>query len=249
MKENIFGIQVNVEDKMELIRKVIYAAEVNKGPVSLFCLNPHSLMLSFKDPDFYKALNDSEFVIPDGIGIVIASRLLGGTIRERLSGPDFFEAFSSYVNIKGNYSYFFLGSTQDVLDKIRIQMAQKNPNIEVKGLYAPPAYPWSLTENERILNTINSFAPDVLWVGMTAPKQEKWIFENKAKLNVKIIGAIGAAFDYFSEVKKRSPAIFRELGLEWLPRFLMEPGRLWRRNLISTPQFLFLIIREKLRRS
>ena len=99
--------------------------------------------------------------------------------------------------------------------------------------------------NQKMIEAINRVKPDVLWVGMTAPKQEKWIYQNKDKLDVKFIGAIGAVFDFYAGTKKRSQPFFQKIGLEWLPRLLGEPRRLWHRNFVSNPVFLMRVLRQR----
>jgi N-acetylglucosaminyldiphosphoundecaprenol N-acetyl-beta-D-mannosaminyltransferase len=114
------------------------------------------------------------------------------------------------------------------------------------GTFSPPfKEDFSHEENLTMIETINRAKPDVLWVGMTAPKQEKWIYENREKLDVKLLGPVGAVFDFYTGKVKRSAPIFQKTGLEWLPRFLREPRRLWKRNLISTPRFILRVICSK----
>ncbi len=124
-------------------------------------------------------------------------------------------------------------------------MARDFPDIRIVKTYSPPfKSEFSEEENRLILEMINKVKPDVLWVGMTAPKQEKWIYKNKDKLDVKFLGPIGAVFDFYAGIKKRPYPIFQKTGLEWFVRFLMEPYRLWKRNLISNPKFLLRIIHQ-----
>jgi N-acetylglucosaminyldiphosphoundecaprenol N-acetyl-beta-D-mannosaminyltransferase len=126
------------------------------------------------------------------------------------------------------------------------QVKQNFPNVNVCGTYSPPfKAEFSEVDNQAMADAINAANTDVLWVGMTAPKQEKWIYQNKDKLNVNFIGAIGAVFDFYSGSKQRAPEWVCMLGLEWLPRFLREPRRLWRRNLVSSPLFLMAVFRQK----
>ncbi len=126
------------------------------------------------------------------------------------------------------------------------KMAVEYPDIEVVGTYSPPFKPeFSDEENQKMVEAINSVSPDVLWVGMTAPKQEKWIYQHRNKLNVKFIGAIGAVFDFYTGNVKRSHPFFLKIGLEWLPRLLQEPRRLWQRNFVSNPMFMMRVIRKK----
>ena len=145
------------------------------------------------------------------------------------------------------FSYFFLGSTDETLQKVEQKLSLDYPNISFSGAYSPPYKPeFSEADNQAMIEAINAVKPDVLWVGMTAPKQEKWIFQNRDKLDVKFIGAIGAVFDFYVGNVKRSHPIFLNLGLEWLPRLLQEPKRLWRRNFVSSPLFLAKVFAQRL---
>ena len=130
---------------------------------------------------------------------------------------------------------------------IRERVAKEYPSIEV-GTYSPPYKPvFSEEDNRLILSAINSFDPDLLWIGMTAPKQEKWLHDNWSRLNIHChAGAIGAVFDFFAGTVQRAPLKWQKAGLEWLYRFIKEPRRMWRRNLISNPLFVWLVFKEKL---
>jgi N-acetylglucosaminyldiphosphoundecaprenol N-acetyl-beta-D-mannosaminyltransferase len=125
-------------------------------------------------------------------------------------------------------------------------MKKEFPGITVCGVLSPPFKPeFSKAESAAMVAAVNAARPDVLWVGMTAPKQEKWIHENRDRLEVPFIGAIGAVFDFYAGNKRRSSVFWQRIGMEWFPRLLREPCRLWERNLKSTPVFLFWIVREK----
>jgi N-acetylglucosaminyldiphosphoundecaprenol N-acetyl-beta-D-mannosaminyltransferase len=120
------------------------------------------------------------------------------------------------------------------------------PSINVLGTYSPPFQAeFNDEENLLMIEAVNRVKPDILWVGMTAPKQEKWIYRNKNKLDMRLLGPIGAAFDFYAGSTRRSSAFFQKAGLEWLPRFLREPRRMWRRNLVSNPRFLLRIIGQR----
>ena len=213
------------------------------------CLNPHSLVEARKNDLFRKALSEADILLPDGAGIVIAAKLLGLDLHERVAGSDFFSELTRQAENRGGLRYFFLGSTDTVLEKIAARINRESPSITVCGTYSPP-FKDELNEedNREIIRRINASSADVLWVGMTAPKQETWIFNNKDKLGVPLIGAIGAVFDFYAGTKKRAPEWVCKLGLEWLPRLLREPRRLFRRNFVSTPLFLLMVLREKLRK-
>lgn len=212
--------------------------------------NPHSLVVASKDEVFKTALQRADILIPDGTGILMASRVLNTSppVREKVAGTDFFLRFTELAEKTGGLKYFFLGSSEHVLSLIRAKFIRDYPGVRVCGTYSPPYRDhFSDEENQQMLQAIRTARPDVLWVGMTAPKQEKWIFENLSKLEVPFIGAIGAVFDFYAETKVRSSLFWQKLGLEWLPRFFREPGRLWERNMKSTPIFLSWIVREKIR--
>jgi len=212
--------------------------------------NPHSLVVASKDLVFQEALRKADILIPDGTGILMASRILNASppVREKVAGTDFFLRFTEMAGKNGGLKYFFLGSSENVLSLIRARFAWDYPAIEVCGTYSPSYRErFSDEENRQILDAIRVARPDVLWVGMTAPKQEKWIFENRSKLDVPFTGAIGAVFDFYAGTKARSSLFWQKLGLEWFPRFLREPRRLWERNVKSTPIFLCWIAREKIR--
>ncbi len=247
--EIILDYPVVLADKSTCLE--VIADWINSDTVlkSFVCANPHSLYEASKDESFKQALKNADLVTPDGTGIVLASRILGGSIKERITGSDIFWGLSELLNERQSGKFFFLGSTESTLRQIKVKMAEEYPYIEVVGTYSPPFKPsFDESDNKAMIKAINAVAPDVLWVGMTAPKQEKWIHENRNKLNVKFVGAIGAVFDFYIGNVKRSHPIFQQIGLEWLPRLVQEPKRLWRRNFISSPMFLLQVLEQKLRR-
>ncbi len=209
-------------------------------------INPHSYIISRKDDLFKEALLHSDFLIPDGVGIKYASRLITGKRIEKIAGADLHWLILNSLNERKG-SCFYLGSTENTLDKINERLKCDFPEIRAE-YYSPPfKTDFSEEENASIIKAIERFSPDVLFVGMTAPKQEKWVHANRAKLNVPLICSIGAAFDFYAGTVKRSGRIWINLGLEWLPRFARDPQRLWKRNLVSTPLFLWYVLLEKLR--
>ena len=212
------------------------------------CLNPHSYVIAGDDPAFRQALSEADWLVPDGVGVVLASRFLGRPVRERITGSDIFHGLHDHLNSHGGGSIFFLGSTEGVLADIRRRMSEDYPNLQVVGTYSPPYKPeFSQAELDEMIAAVNAAKPDVLWVGMTAPKQEKWIHRNRHRLRVKFIGAIGAVFDFYTDRVKRSPPLFQSMGLEWLPRLIQEPRRLWRRNFISSPKFVMRVIAHRMK--
>lgn len=236
-------------DTIEGLRQVISKALNTKGSgcVWLACLNPHSYAVARKDKEFRNALLGAEWLVPDGIGIVIASRLLGHRLRARVTGFDVFDCVMRILN-ESHGSAFFLGSTLETLDLISNRLATEFPNVRLAGVYSPPfKTEFSEDDNAEMISAIALSNPDVLWVGLTAPKQEKWISENRHRLPVKFAGAIGAVFDFYAGTVKRSHPLFQKAGFEWLPRLLQQPLRLWRRMFVSAPIFLFDVAVERIR--
>jgi len=245
-RERILNYEVTGGSLDEHIQSITEKMRDHDGPVFLACANPHSLVTAEGDSAFAQALHSADILLPDGMGILKASRMLGGAITERVSGPDVFMRLLRFMQERGGFSCFFLGSTEETLTAISCRIENEYPAVRVAGVYSPPfAEDFSSEQNQEMIDVINAAKPDVLWVGMTAPKQEKWVQQNLDKLDVKLVGCIGAAFDFFAGTKKRSAPIFRRLGLEWLPRFFREPRRMASRVLVSAPKFFLLVRKQK----
>ena len=248
MKEEILGYKVNTLSVDKCAEEIFQLLKQGKR-TWLACFNPHSYAVALKNKVFACALNDADWLVPDGAGVVLASRLLGGSIKKRVTGSDVFAGLNNLMNAAGSMRVYFLGSTEDTLELVRKRMAYDYPAIKVAGTFSPPFKDvYSSAEISEMVRAINSAAPDVLWVGLSAPKQEKFIFENRARLNVKFVAAVGAVFDFYSgKVKRDKDSWFVNHGMEWLPRLLQEPGRLWRRMFVSAPIFLFHVVKKKVK--
>ncbi|OPL16303.1 MAG: hypothetical protein AVO38_08100 [delta proteobacterium ML8_D] len=248
MSIELFGYRISNRGLEIDLSSVFQAINARRKTFYMACANPHSLIIASKDKIFQESLKKADILIPDGTGIIIAAKILGLPCTKKIAGIDFFLGLSRKANRGKKIRYFFLGSSEKVLELIKVRIKRDFPAIEVCGTYSPPfKSEFSQRDNLAMINAINNARPDVLWVGMTAPKQEKWIYKNKSKLQVPFIGAIGAVFDFYAGTKKRSSDFWINIGLEWLPRFLKEPRRLWERNLKSTPIFLGWIIKEKIK--
>ncbi len=210
-------------------------------------LNPHSWVLARRDRLFREALLAADILIPDGTGIQVAARVLNGQKIEKLAGSDLHEVIIRSLAERGG-SCFYLGASEETLARISERLSREHPGIRV-GSYSPPFKgKFSDEENDAMISAVNAFKPDVLFVGMTAPKQEKWVHEHSAKLAAPLICPVGAVFDFYAGTVKRSGETWIRLGLEWLPRLIREPRRLWRRNFISTPLFLWYLLGAKIRK-
>jgi N-acetylglucosaminyldiphosphoundecaprenol N-acetyl-beta-D-mannosaminyltransferase len=236
---------VCVDEVFCIIKKETKAK--TKTPFWLACFNPHSYAMTLKDEMFSRALKAADWLVPDGAGVVLASRLLGDAIQDRVTGSDVFADLHKRLNAAGGMSVFFLGATEETLALIRKRMALDYPNINVTGTYSPPFKEvYSFAELDEMIKAVNTAAPDVLWVGMSAPKQEKWIYLNKDKLAVKFIGAVGAVFDFYSgNIRRDKDSWFVNHGLEWLPRLIQEPRRLWQRMFVSAPVFVWHVVKQR----
>jgi N-acetylglucosaminyldiphosphoundecaprenol N-acetyl-beta-D-mannosaminyltransferase len=189
---------ISCETEACIARIIAWVSDGGKAK-TLVCANPHSLAGAAGEDMFRTALLDADMIVPDGAGIVLASRILGGRIRKRITGSDVFRGVNEAMNRMGQGSCFFLGATEETLAAIRARMAVDFPNVRVAGTYSPPFNDeFTQEDNRQMIEAVNAAKPDVLWVGMTAPKQEKWIYRNKGKLNVKFIAAVGGVFDFYS---------------------------------------------------
>lgn len=245
MTEDLLGYSVSVLDAATCADEVMRGVRAGERGAWLACLNPHSYVIALKDGEFAGALRRANWLIPDGIGVVYASRVLGGTIRTRVTGWDVFAALHDRLARTGGGTVFLLGSTPQTLSAMKSRLSRECPQLQVVGTYSPPFKAiFSGEDNERMRAAVNACRPDVLWVGMTAPKQERWISENAPLLDAGFIGAIGAVFDFYVGNVHRSSAVFQKLGLEWLPRLLQEPKRLWRRTFVSAPVFVGHVARQ-----
>ena len=206
-------------------------------------INAHSYIISKNDKGFKQALAESDILLPDGEGIVLMVKSLLGKKIKKIAGADIHEYLLGVSN-KEKLKCFYLGASESTLDLIEKKLSPKYPNIEF-GFFSPPFKPvFSEADNFEMLSKVNNFKPNVLFVGMTAPKQEKWVHENKAEINTNIICSIGAVFDFVAETKKRAPRWIVDLKLEWLYRSFTA-WRLTKRYLYSTPLFFLEVLKLK----
>ena len=211
------------------------------------CVNAHSAETAHRDSTFMTALRQADLLVADGFGVIVASRILGGRIRERATGPDLFMAVSDALDREGGRSVFYLGGSEETLEKIRIKHRERFGNLAIAGVYSPPFRDtFSAADMEAMAERVNHASPDVLWVGLGAPKQEKWILGNRDRLRVPLCGAVGAMFDYFAGNVPMPPKWVERAGLHWAYRLAKDPKRLWRRNLDS-PFFLAHVVADRLR--
>ena len=224
------------------------------GKVLINTINAHSFNVAQKDELFAEALAKGDYLIPDGASIIKACRMLKAKSlpKERIAGWDLFsfemnrlEGRCEKDDVRGRV--MFMGSSEKVLARIREQAAVDYPHLEVVT-YSPPYKPeFSEEDNAAIIKAINDANPDLLWIGMTAPKQEKWTYSHWKELNIHChVGTIGAVFDFYAGTAQRAPIWWQEHSLEWLYRLVKEPKRMWKRYVLGNPLFLWNISMEKI---
>jgi len=235
--------QINMEDTLRAIEKFI-----TNGRKSQVCItNAYSLVLMQKDTEFKDITNSASLVVADGEPLTWISKLYGEPIPERVAGPDLVYEFSRR-SAKKRYKLFFLGSNSSTLKKMVENLKKIFPSLQIVGAYSPPfKKQFSERENEGMVALINKVKPDVLFVGLGAPKQERWIWEHKDELQVPVSIGVGAAFDFVAGTVKRAPEWMQKCGLEWLFRLYQEPRRLWKRYLIGNTIFIWLVLKEFLK--
>lgn len=242
---------------LEIFGSKAELASLPEGKLLINTINAHSYNTARKDSLFAEALTNGDVLLPDGVSIVMACKWIKAKSlpKERIAGWDLFafemeklERESEELRTKSEESkiVMFMGSSQKVLDLIVKRAAEVYPHLKVVT-YSPPYKPeFSDEDNKAIIDAIHAANPDLLWIGMTAPKQEKWTYSHWEELNIHChVGSIGAVFDFFAGTVKRAPMWWQDHGLEWLYRLLKEPKRMWRRYIIGNTLFLWNMVKEK----
>lgn len=242
---------------LEIFGSKAELASLPEGKLLINAINAHSYNTARKDSLFAEALTNGDVLLPDGVSIVMACKWIKAKSlpKERIAGWDLFafemeklERESEELRTKSEESkiVMFMGSSQKVLDLIVKRAAEVYPHLKVVT-YSPPYKPeFTDEDNKAIIDAIHAANPDLLWIGMTAPKQEKWTYSHWKELNIHChVGSIGAVFDFFAGTMKRAPMWWQEHGLEWLYRLLKEPKRMWRRYIIGNTLFLWNMVKEK----
>jgi N-acetylglucosaminyldiphosphoundecaprenol N-acetyl-beta-D-mannosaminyltransferase len=207
----------------------------------------HGVMESHRDEEIRWIHNTAGLVTPDGVPLVWLSRWMGFSNVSRVYGPDLMLAVCAQ-SARTGYRHFFYGGAAGVPEKLVARLQARFPGLKAVGAYSPPFRVLSPAEDTAIVSAINTVQPDIVWVGMSTPKQEQWMAEHVGRLCAPVLIGVGAAFDFVAGLKRQAPAWMRKSGLEWSFRLLSEPRRLWRRYLINNPVFLWLVALEALER-
>ncbi|MBP8793109.1 MAG: WecB/TagA/CpsF family glycosyltransferase [Lutibacter sp.] len=207
-------------------------------------INAYSYCVTKKDAHFAEVLTTSDVLLPDGTSIVLAAKLLAHKNIQKIAGWDIHQHLLEQANAKAQ-KVFYLGASENTLQLIKRRISQEFPAIKVASYSPPFKTTFTQQENEAMIAQVNAFAPAILFVGMTAPKQEKWVHAHKNELNATVICSIGAVFDFYAGTIQRAPHWMIRIGLEWLYRLVKEPKRMWKRYLIGNTQFIYYVFKEK----
>jgi N-acetylglucosaminyldiphosphoundecaprenol N-acetyl-beta-D-mannosaminyltransferase len=203
----------------------------------------HGVMESRRDETLRQIHNNAGLVTPDGMPLVWWSQLTGQRQTERVYGPDLLLSCCQR-SLTSGYRHFFYGGGDGVAERLVRRLTRRFPGLEVAGTYTPPFRPLTHAEDEDIVSRINDAAPDIVWVGLSTPKQEYWMAQHVGRLQAPALIGIGAAFDFHAGLKRQAPRWMQRSGLEWLFRLSTEPRRLWKRYLVNNPAFLWLAMQE-----
>jgi len=203
----------------------------------------HGVMESQRDEQLRRIHNAAGLVTPDGMPLVWLSRLKGFKQVERVYGPDLMLALCAR-SAKRNYRHFLYGGADGVPELLEKKLKRRFPRLQLVGTCSPPFRPLTTEEDIQIVQMINGSNPDIVWVGLSTPKQERWMAEHVNRLTASVLIGVGAAFDFHAGLKQQAPRWMQRGGLEWLFRLVTEPQRLWRRYLVNNPLFVLLVLAE-----
>lgn len=242
---NICGVRIDNVEMSDIIVKVDSYIKERRFSYIVTPNADHIVKLQ-RDPEFGKIYGEAALVLADGMPLLWAARFLGTPLKEKISGSDLFPRLCGLAAEIG-YKLFFLGGRKGAAVKAAEVLRNKSPAIKIVGCYSPPlGFENDPKENGKIIKMIRDAKPDILFVGLGAPKQEKWIYRYKGEYQVPVSVGVGASFEFTSGMVKRAPRWMQKRGLEWFWRLMMEPGKLWKRYLIDDMQFFWLVARQKL---
>ena len=238
---NVTGTSVTALPLSEQVKVVLHWARSCSSRV-VYLANVHMLMESRWDSSFHAILADADLITPDGMPLVWVMRAMGNRQQDRVAGMDVFLNACSQAASEG-VSIYLLGSTQTVLDKMKVKLKHNFPNLRIAGTESPPFRPLTAAEDTALIERINTSGAGLTFVSLGCPKQERWMAEHKDKVRSVMIG-VGAVFDVYAGEKRHAPKWVRELGLEWFYRLVQEPRRLWKRYWKTIPPFLWLAAQQ-----
>jgi N-acetylglucosaminyldiphosphoundecaprenol N-acetyl-beta-D-mannosaminyltransferase len=236
--QEILGIRLDAGSFAAVLAAIKAKLEQPERDGAYVCATSvHGVVEAQADDDLKRILNGAFINFADGTPLVKVGKMLGAKRMERIWGPDFFQRVCE-MTAPMEVKHFFYGGNEGVAEELARRLQTRLPQLKVAGWYCPPFRPLTEREKAEVIARINVSRADIVWVGLSTPKQEKWIGEVHRQLNVKLLCSVGAAFDYHTGRLRFTPSIFRTMGLEWFYRLLLEPRRLWRRYFKIVPYFL-----------
>jgi N-acetylglucosaminyldiphosphoundecaprenol N-acetyl-beta-D-mannosaminyltransferase len=245
-RANILGVWVNAIN----MKMALHTIEdwISRGEPHYVCVTSvHGVMESQRDQELRRIYTTAGLVTPDGMPLVWLSRLMGFRDVERVYGPDLMLAVCERSTARG-YRHFFYGGAPGVAEKLVVRLQSRFPGLQVAGIDSPPFRHLTLQEDRAVVEHINTARPDIVWVGIGTPKQERWMAMHVGQLSAPVLIGVGAAFDFHAGLKKQAPRWMQRSGLEWSFRLMTEPRRLGRRYLINIPWFLWSVLLQALSR-
>ena len=246
-RPDILGVQVsaiNLTDAVEIVERWIHEGDNNYVCVT----GVHGLMESRHDERLRDIHNQAGLVTPDGMPLVWLSRLLGKSRTERVCGRDLMRNLSAVSALRG-YQQFYYGGAEGTAEKLKQALTTEYPGLVVAGVLCPPFRELTRDEDDDVVAAINTARPDIVWVGLSTPKQERWMASHLGRIDAPVMIGVGAAFDFLAGTKRQAPVWMQRNGLEWFFRLWSEPRRLWRRYAYIVPGFAVLAAGELLRRA
>lgn len=244
----LYGITIDNLTPAEAVEEVRRLLDYGKGQHYVVTPNVDHVVRLEHDPAFRKAYASAALVLPDGMPLVWASRLLGRPLRGRVTGADLLPQVCQMAAASGK-SIFLLGGREGVAEGAARNLQARFPGLRIAGFYSPPmGFERDAAENRRIVERVNRARPDILAIGLGAPKQELWISEHRRSLDFGVALCVGAALDFAAGTLARAPRWMREAGLEWLWRLAREPRRLWKRYLVDDVAFGRIVAQQWLKR-
>lgn len=241
---NVLGVPVNAVQIPGAIATMEEWIRERSGTHFVAVTGMHGVVEAHHNPSFKRILRGANLVVPDGMPLVWMGRWHGHNMPRRVYGPELMETF--FLATGDRYSHFFYGGAEGVADQLARKM-QYRFGIRIAGTYCPPFRSLTKEEELQVAERIQSATPDVLWVGLSTPKQEKWMWAFRGKVDVPAMVGVGAAFDFHTGRARQAPVWMREHGLEWFFRLVSEPRRLWRRYLVYGSQFVWNVNLELLK--
>jgi N-acetylglucosaminyldiphosphoundecaprenol N-acetyl-beta-D-mannosaminyltransferase len=213
------------------------------GPLYITVNNVHTVVESALNKKYKEVINNSYLALPDGKPLSTIAKIKGNKNICRVFGPTIFEKTLEWGQEDGIKHYFF-GSSVETLEKMNNVIKSRFPSVIISGSFSPPYSEFTLKENELFMKQMNESGANIFWIGLGAPKQEIWMYENYKKLERGVMIGIGAGFDYLAGNTKHAPVWMKNMALEWLYRLIQEPKRLWKRYLVTNTLFLFYVFLE-----